>query len=91
MFARLNTYQVTGDPKTWERIELGSRVEFVNIKQRLQFTVQSIHFAGSSYNSIKSVFANMQEFDSVRDCRITTTTGIKIPLNRLTYVNTSTI
>jgi hypothetical protein len=53
MFARLSTYQVTGDPKTWERIEIGSRVEFVNIKQRLPFTVQSIHFAGSSYNSIK--------------------------------------
>jgi hypothetical protein len=91
MFARLSTYQVTGDKKTWTNIEIGSRVEFVNIKQRLQFTVQSIHFAGSPYNSIKSVFANMQDFDSVRDCRITTTTGIKIPLNRLTHVNTSTI
>ena len=84
MFARLQTYQVTGDKKTWINIELGSRVELVNIKQRLQFTVSSIHFAGSSYNSVKSVFANMQYFDSVRDCRITTTTGIKIPLNKLT-------
>ncbi len=83
MFARLQTYQVTGDKKTWTNIELGSRVEFINIKQRLQFTVSSIHFAGSSYNSIKSVFANMQDFDSVSDCKIKTTTGIYLPLNRI--------
>jgi hypothetical protein len=91
MLNRLYHYQITGKQHTWLSIETGCTVLFVNVKTSHQFTVQSITFYSKRYNSIKQVFADMQPFDSVRDCLITTTTGIKIPLNRLTYVNTSTI
>ena len=91
MLNRLHPYQVTGKQHTWLSIETGCTVLFVNVKKSHEFIVQSIAFYGKKYNSIKQVFADMQPFDSVRDCLIITTTGIKIPLNRLTHVNISTI
>jgi hypothetical protein len=91
MLNRLHLYQITGKQHTWLNIEIGSTVLFVNVKTSHEFKVHSITFYGKRYNNIKQVFADMQPFDSVRDCLIITTTGIKLPLNRLTYANTSTI
>jgi hypothetical protein len=91
MLNRLHPYQITGKQHTWLNIEIGSTVLFVNVKTSHEFKVHSITFYGKRYNNIKQVFADMQPFDSVRDCLIITTTGQKLPLNRLTYVNTSTI
>jgi len=84
MLNRLNPYQITGKQHTWLNIEAGCTVLFVNVKTSHHFIVQSITFYGKRYNNIKQVFADMQPFDSVRDCLIITTTGQKLPLNRLT-------
>lgn len=84
MLNRLHPYQVTGKHHTWNNIAVGSKVLFVNVKTSHEFIVQSIMFYGKKYDTIKKVFADMQPFDSVRDCLIVTTTGRKLPLNRLT-------